>query len=169
MRGAPPGSVTIRRARADDAGSIAALVQRHVASGTLLPRSVEFVGEHASDFLVAEVDDRVVGFVHLEEYAPSLAEVRSLVVDDAHQRRGVGAALVDAAEELAALREYATLFAVSNNDRFFRGRGYRPRDIPELDRERSEVSKFKGVYAKEVAVAPSRDRRAGLGEELSQQ
>jgi hypothetical protein len=48
------------------------------------------------------------------------------------------------------VRGYATVFAVSNNEAFFRARGYAPRDIPELDRERSEVSRFKGVYAKDL-------------------
>jgi N-acetylglutamate synthase-like GNAT family acetyltransferase len=140
----------IRRARTSDAAVISSLIQQHVASGTLLPRSPEFIAERAIDFLVATVDDRVVGCVHLEEYSPSLAEVRSIVVDAAHQGRGVGVALVNAVEKLARTREYGTLFAVTNNDAFFRRRGYLPREIPELSRERSEVTRFKGVYAKDL-------------------
>jgi N-acetylglutamate synthase-like GNAT family acetyltransferase len=102
-----------------------------------------------------ESDGRVVGCVHLDEYSPSLVEVRSLAVEPNYQGRGIGIALVNAAEELARIREYATVFAVSSNDDFFRARGYELRHIPELDRERSEVSRYKGVYAKDVgAVAP---------------
>jgi N-acetylglutamate synthase-like GNAT family acetyltransferase len=141
----------IRRARASDASAISSLIQQHVASGTLLPRAPEFVAEHAIDFLVATIDDRVVGCVHLDEYSPSLAEVRSIVVDAPHQHHGVGVALVHAVETLARSREYRTVFAVSNNDSFFRSRGYQPRVIPELSKERSEVTKFKGVYAKDLA------------------
>ena len=33
----------------------------------------------------------------------------------------------------------------SSNEEFFRARGYDIRHIPELDRERSEVSRYKGV------------------------
>jgi amino-acid N-acetyltransferase len=149
----------IRRARPSDAASIAALIQQHVASGTLLPRAPEFVAEHAIDFLVATIDDQVVGCVHLDEYSPSLAEVRSIVVDPAHQKRGVGVALVRAIEALARTREYRTLFAVSNNDSFFRSRGYLPREIPELSRERSEVTRFKGVYAKDLDSSPHAETR----------
>jgi len=145
-----PSSAVIRRARAADAAAIASLIQQHVTSGTLLPRTPEFIAERAIDFLVATVDGRVVGCVHLEEYSPSLAEVRSIVVDAPYQGRGIGRALVDALEALASRREYRTLFAVSNNDAFFRSRGYDPREIPELSRERSEVTRFKGVYAKEL-------------------
>jgi N-acetylglutamate synthase-like GNAT family acetyltransferase len=140
----------IRRARPSDAAVISSLIHQHVASGTLLPRSPEFVAERAIDFLVATVDDRVIGCVHLEEYSPSLAEVRSIVVDAAYQGRGVGVALVNAVERLARTREYRTLFAVSNNEAFFRSRGYLSREIPELSRERSEVTRFKGVYAKDL-------------------
>lgn len=145
----------IRRARASDAAAISSLIQQHVASGTLLPRAPDFIAEHTSDFLVAVVDERVVGCVHLDEYSPSLAEVRSIVVDMTYQRRGVGVALVNAIESLARAREYRTLFAVSNNDSFFRSRGYRPREIPELSRERSEVTRFKGVYAKDLGPLPT--------------
>jgi N-acetylglutamate synthase-like GNAT family acetyltransferase len=142
----------IRRARASDASVISSLIEQHVASGTLLPRSPEFIAERAIDFLVATIDGRIVGCVHLDEYSPSLAEVRSIVVDAPYQGRGVGAALVSAVERLAVKREYRTLFAVSNNEGFFRSRGYAPRTIPELSRERSEVTRFKGVYAKDLTV-----------------
>jgi len=144
-------SVTFRPARAADADAIVALIQLNVPSGELLPRSREFVRQHADHFLVAARDGRVVGCVHLDEYAPSLAEVRSLAVAPDAQRLGIGVGLVAALERLAGSRGYATLFAVSNSGDFFRRRGYEERHIPELDRERSSVSRFKGVHAKDVA------------------
>jgi amino-acid N-acetyltransferase len=148
----PPADVpaTIRRAQPADAASIESLIQRYVASGTLLPRTVEFIAERAPDFLVATVGDRVVGCVHLEEYSPSLAEVRSLVVEPAWQGRGIGAALVRELEHLAVRRDFPVVFAVSNNEAFFLSQGYAPRDIPELDRERNAISRFKGVFAKDL-------------------
>jgi N-acetylglutamate synthase-like GNAT family acetyltransferase len=90
--------------------------------------------------------------VHLDEYAPSLAELRSLAVHAAARGRGIGRSLVHATEALARRRGYGTLFAVSNDEGFFNNFGFRERHIPELDRERSEVSRYKGVYAKELGV-----------------
>ncbi len=145
-----PPPVQVRRATAADAARISALVELFVPSGTLLPRAESFVAAHAQDFLVAEQGGRIVGCVHLEEYAPSLAEVRSLAVDPTVQAGGVGVRLLEALERLARARGYATVFAVSNRDEFFVRRGYDPRHIPELDRERSAVSRYKGVFAKDL-------------------
>lgn len=141
----------VRSAAAADVEAILALIDLNVPSGELLPRTADFVMLNADHFLVAERDGRVVGCVHLDEYAPSLAEVRSLAVSPDAQGAGVGVALVEALERLARVRGYTTLFAVSNSGDFFRRRGYEERHIPELDRERSSVSRFKGVHAKDVA------------------
>jgi amino-acid N-acetyltransferase len=143
-------SVTTRRATPADATGIVALIEHHVGDGTLLPRGEAFVAAHAADFIVAERDGRIVGCVHLDEYAPSLAEIRSLAVAESERGTGVGTLLVTALERLARGRDYTTLFAVSNRDDFFRRRGYLDRQIPELDRERSAVSRYKGVFAKEL-------------------
>lgn len=105
---------------------------------------------NADHFLVAESGGRIIGCVHLDEYAPSLAEVRSLAVAPTAQGMGIGVALVEALERLARVRTYATVFAVSNSGEFFRRRGYDERHIPELDRERSAVSRYKGVHAKDL-------------------
>jgi N-acetylglutamate synthase-like GNAT family acetyltransferase len=76
--------------------------------------------------------------------------VRSLAVAPEAQGLGIGAGLVAALERLARKRSYTTLFAVSNSGEFFRRLGYEERHIPELDRERSSVSKYKGVHAKDL-------------------
>jgi amino-acid N-acetyltransferase len=154
IRSDAPPRFAVRRATAADAANIVALIELNVPSGELLPRSADFVQLHSDHFLVAERDGRVIGCVHLDEYAPSLAEVRSLAVAPEAQGLGAGAGLVDALERLARVRGYTTVFAVSNSGEFFRRLGYEERHIPELDRERSSVSRYKGVHAKDLA-APS--------------
>ena len=149
-----PTTFSTRPATATDAAAIVALIDLNVPSGELLPRTRDFVQLHADHFLVAEREGRVIGCVHLDEYAPSLAEVRSLAVAPDAQGSGVGIALVAALERLARVRGYTTVFAVSNSGEFFRRRGYDERHIPELDRERSSVSKYKGVHAKDLVSPP---------------
>ena len=142
----------VRTATPPDAHAIRQLIDRNVADGTLLPRSEQFIATHAPHFLVAEEIGQVIGCVHLDEYAPSLAELRSLAVAPGWQGRGVGRMLVEATVARARRRGYSTLFAVSNDEAFFRRFGFQARHIPELDRERSEVSRYKGVYATDVGV-----------------
>jgi amino-acid N-acetyltransferase len=145
-------TIRTRRATAQDAIAIRILIDAYVSDGTLLPRSEEFISSHAHNFIVAVENARVIGCVHLDEYAPSLSELRSLAVAREGQGKGVGRALVLATEALARQRGSATLFAVSNDEAFFRRFGFEPRHIPELDRERSEVSRYKGVFAKDLGV-----------------
>lgn len=144
--------MNIRRAQPADAHDIRLLIDQYVADGTLLPRSEAFIAAQAPHFIVAEERGRLLGCVHLDEYAPSLAELRSLAVALDARGRGVGRALVHATEELARRRGCATLFAVSNDEEFFARFGFARRHIPELDRERSEVSRYKGVFAKDLFI-----------------
>jgi N-acetylglutamate synthase-like GNAT family acetyltransferase len=145
-------TVRTRRATKSDATAIRKLIDAYVADGTLLPRTEDFIAMNAHNFIVAEEDGRVIGCVHLDEYAPSLSELRSLAVSGDGQGKGVGSALVFATEALARQRGVATLFAVSNDEAFFKRFGFESRHIPELDRERSEVSRYKGVFAKDLGV-----------------
>src|SRR5688500_5554454 len=115
-------TIRMRSATPNDAEAIAALIELNVPSGELLPRSPEFVQLHCDHFIVAERDGRVLGCVHLDEYAPSLAEVRSFAVAPEAQGSGVGVGLIAALERLARTRGYTTLFAVSNSGEFFRRR-----------------------------------------------
>ena len=140
----PTGDPDIRHADPADAPAISAVIQQHVASGMLLPRSPEFV---------AEVGGQVVGCVHLSEYSPSLAEVRSLAVDAAHAEGDLRERLLAAAEQLAGRRSDPTLFAVTNDAAFFCDRGYRPGTVPELYPEQEEVERFAGVVSKELVGA----------------
>lgn len=147
----------VRRATEFDAAAICALIDTYVPSGTLLPRSLDFVTMRCHEFIVATDDeDRVIGCVHLDEYSPSIAELRSLAVAPSAQGLGLGRDLVQATIELATKREYSILFAVSNDEAFFARFGFARMDIPELDRERSEVSRYKGVFAKELGAPAAR-------------
>ena len=148
----------IRTATPNDAPRIRALIDLYVPDGTLLPRTEDFIATQAHNFLVAESRtdgvDTVRGCAHLDEYSPSIAELRSLAVAPDAQGAGLGRALVGAVERLARKRDHVVVFAVSNDEAFFRKFGYEPRHVPELDRERSEVSRFKGVYVKPLREEP---------------
>ena len=95
-------------------------------------------------------NELMTGWINAGSNPLSVLSVRSLAVAPDAQGLGVGVGLLAGLERLALVRGYATLFAVSNSGEFFRRLGYEERHIPELDRERSAVSKYKGVHAKDL-------------------
>lgn len=146
-----PQTVHTRPATALDVPRIRALIDLFVPDGTLLPRTEAFIEANCHHYVVAELGrEAVVGCAHLDEYSPSIAELRSLAVSPEHQGQGIGRALIDGIERLARKRGHRLVFAVSNDEALFRKFGYVAEHVPELDRERSEVSRWKGVYVKSI-------------------
>ena len=89
-------SVTLRTASPSDVPAIHRLITDNLEVGHLLPRSIEDVERHVTRFVVASIDDVVVGCAELAPLSGKVAEVRSLVVDEAFRGRHIGPKLVTA-------------------------------------------------------------------------
>ena len=100
----PGGSVTARTVAADvptiraaaiaDVPTIHHLLDLYASKGNLLPRTLGELYRHLRDFFVIELDAKVVAIGALEIFTEDLGEVRSLVVDEAYERRGLGRLMV---------------------------------------------------------------------------
>lgn len=118
-----PGPL-IRAAEPRDAEAVARLLEElgyPVDAGTMQARleRLAIVGDRV---LVAEVDDEVVGVAHLQvtptiEHDRPAAKIGALVVERSNRRRGVGRALVDAAEAEARARNCGVLFLTTADRR----------------------------------------------------
>ena len=108
-----------RQATASDAAAIHRLIAVNLEAGHLLPRTLEDVQAHASRFLVAEASGAVVACAELAPLSGSVAEVRSLVVDQAARGRQIGPRLVAALAEGAVGRGFATLCAFTHDPSHF--------------------------------------------------
>ena len=100
----------IRRLAADDEAALGALIARAAAAGELLGSSdphAEWITRYALSeprhVGVAEIDGGLVGAV--------LPEIKTIVVDPGHRRRGVGRALVDEGIAIERERERPNLLA----------------------------------------------------------
>jgi amino-acid N-acetyltransferase len=88
--------VTFRRAEVSDAAAIHRLISDNLEVGHLLPRTRDDVVAHASRFIVAEADQRVIGCTELAPLSAKVAEVRSLVVDQDARGNRIGPRLLTA-------------------------------------------------------------------------
>jgi len=85
----------------------------------VLPRTKDSLYQHLQEFVVADYDGTLVGVAALHVYQSNLAEVRSLVVSEAHQGLGVGKLLVEACEKVATELGVKKVFALTYVENFF--------------------------------------------------
>ena len=111
--------MVLRRAKAADASAIHSLIAANLEAGHLLPRSIGDVERHASRFVVAEVEDRVIGCAELAPLSDRVAEVRSLVVDESCRGRRIGGRLVARIATAATAQGFETLCAFTHEPAHF--------------------------------------------------
>lgn len=114
----------MRPARTSDVRAIRALVAPQAERRVLLNKEAVAYYESVSDFVVAEIDGRVVGCGALHVLWEDLGEVRTLVVDESALGSGVGSAvlrrLIERARELGLSR----LFCLTFETEFFARHGF---------------------------------------------
>ena len=111
--------IQLRTGEPEDAAAIHGLITANLSVGHLLPRTFEDVESHAGRFVVAVADGLVVGCGELAPLSPEVAEVRSLVVDEARRGQRLGVALVNALADRAREIGYVTLCAFTHQPAHF--------------------------------------------------
>jgi amino-acid N-acetyltransferase len=112
-------NVTLRTATSSDAFAIHDLITANLEVGHLLPRSIEDITDHISRFFVAERSGEVVACAELARLSPSVAEVRSLVVDSRLRGQRIGSRLVTHLSTRARIDGFATLSAFTHDPSHF--------------------------------------------------
>jgi N-acetylglutamate synthase-like GNAT family acetyltransferase len=112
-------NIQLRTGVASDATAIHALIAANLSVGHLLPRTFEDIESHAGRFVVAVRDEAVIGCAELAPLSPEVAEVRSLVVEEASRGQRAGVALVTALADRARELGYVTLCAFTHEPSHF--------------------------------------------------
>ena len=84
-----------RKATLLDIPAMQILVEPEVESGVILKRDNDEVATNIRSYQLAFNKDNLVGFCALHVHTTTLAEVRSLIVDNSVRGEGVGSALVN--------------------------------------------------------------------------
>jgi len=112
-------SVIIRKARVGDVPAIHQLINEYAAKGEMLGRSRSELYEGMRDFFIAEWKGSIVGCSALHVNWEDLAEVRSLVVSQDLQGKGLGRDLVSACLEEARELGIGKIYALTYRPGFF--------------------------------------------------
>lgn len=114
----------VRPAAIGDVPTLHHLLEIYAAKGNLLPRTLSELYRHLRDFFVIELDGKVVACGALEIFTEDLGEVRSLVVDEAHEGRGLGRMLVERITDEARAIGLRRLMALTYVPAFFHKLGF---------------------------------------------
>jgi amino-acid N-acetyltransferase len=115
----------VRRARTADVPAIKAIVDLYAGSGRkMLAKELVTLYEDVQDFLVADLDGRVVGCGALHVLWADLGEIRTLAVHPDQGQQRIGRLLLDALIGVARELGLARLFALTFHTGFFGRAGF---------------------------------------------
>jgi N-acetylglutamate synthase-like GNAT family acetyltransferase len=141
-------SLQIRAPHASEVRAIVALFEDEVRAGRMLPRSPHEIQARLGDWRVACDGERIVGCASLVFFNAELCEVRSLAVDPAYRRNGLGGALIAAMIDLACQRGMRRVLTLTRATPIFERAGFR----------RELVANFPEKVWRDCAPCPLRER-----------
>jgi amino-acid N-acetyltransferase len=136
----------VRRAQKRDARMIFALIRQSMETDELMRRSLKEIERQVEDFYVFEVDRLVAACVAVHYFPEeNKAELACICVDPRYENQGIGAKLMQYAEDRARAAGTSELFCLSTQafNYFVHKGGFSlgsPDDLPAARRERYERS-----------------------------
>ena len=123
--------IELVKAKLSDIPAMQTLVADKVKDGTILNRSEDEVATNIRSYVLAKEGEKLVGYTALHIHSPRLAEIRSLIVDEAYRGRHIGKRMVeftlDEAKDLGVGEDVLVLTYLPD---FFKKLGFR-----EIDKE----------------------------------
>ena len=120
-----PCFVFIRKPVPSEVPAIYALMHGYADEGLILERSQEEICGALGAFLVAVIEDKVVGVISSFDYGQGLVEIRSMAVDKSVGGAGIGSVLLSQmVHQILADRDETRIFALSYSPEFFMKNGF---------------------------------------------
>jgi amino-acid N-acetyltransferase len=122
----------IRKANIKDIKQIQGLISYFAQKGLMLPRSINELYENIRDFWVYVENGKIFGCAALHVSWEDLAEVKSLVVEESRQSKGIGRRLLSTCLEEAKNLKIKKVFALTFKPKFFKKYGFKRIDKSKL-------------------------------------
>lgn len=114
----------VRPAVAGDVPAVHDLIKYHAQLGRMILRGFDELYADLRSFMVAEEKGTLLGCASVHLFWSDLAELKCVAVDDKHQRRGIGRAVVDACHEDLRRLGIKRAFTLTGATEFFEKLGY---------------------------------------------
>lgn len=126
--------MTIRKAKISDVRQIQKLIELSAKKGEMLSRSLSELYDNLRDYYIYqdEGQGQILGTCAMHICWEDLAEIRSLVVREEYNRRGIGTKLIEACLSEAISLGLYRIFALTYKPDFFRKFGFKVVDKSAL-------------------------------------
>ena len=112
--------VKLVKANLSDIFAMQAMVALDVKNGIILERNVDEVATNIRSYILAKVDNKLVGYGALHVHSSRLAEIRSLIVLDGYRGQNIGRKIVEfTLDEARALNVIEEVLVLTYLPQFF--------------------------------------------------
>lgn len=122
----------IRKPKLSEVVELKALIDNAVGKDLVLPRTLEELYENVRDFYVYADENGLAGCVSLHIDMEDLAEVRTLIVRDDLQRKGIGGMLLNAVLNEARELGIPKVYVLTRCPEFFEKQGFSQTTLEQL-------------------------------------
>lgn len=122
----------IRKPKLSEVVELKKLIDYAYEKGYILPRTLEELYENVRDFYVYADENGLAGCVSLHIDTDKLAEIRTLVVREDAQGKGIGSLLLNAVISEARDLEIPQVYVLTRVPEFFEKKGFRRISIEQL-------------------------------------
>ncbi len=116
--------IKLQKATLHDIPAMQALVEDAIKSGIILYRSDDEVATNIRSYTLAFKEQKLIGYVALHIHSPTLAEIRSLIVDEKARGLGVGKQLVEFCKDEAKALGVKEILVLTYIADFFKKLGF---------------------------------------------
>lgn len=115
----------IRKAVVSDVEKVHKIINYFASKDLMLPRSLREIYENIRDYFVYIDGGEIIGCAALHVFWKDLSELKSLAVQEPHQKKGVGGELLRECIQEAKSLGVERLFVLTYQPEFFQHRGFR--------------------------------------------
>ena len=129
-------SITYEKPTLKDIEQMQYLVKPEVQSGIILSRSDEEIAQNIRSYVVARIEEKIVGFCALHIFSKQLAEIRSIIIDKNYRGKGIGKNLVNFLINEGKKLGVESVFALTYEREFFQKIGFKEIEKDKLPEQK---------------------------------